>query len=93
MQLLIIQSKAEEAGISVAEYVRSCALGRVIAPALTEEETQAYLLLRKYGTYFAKISNLVKDKSPYLFQSIGELIQIFKEELKRIRYGKQSNSN
>lgn len=84
-EYLAIESKADEAGLSVSEYLRRCALNRVIAPALTAEELEVYVQLKKYATNFVQIANYIKHKDPSLTAEVRQLVESFNAEIKKIR--------
>lgn len=84
-EYLAIESKADEAGLSVSEYLRRCALNRVIAPALTAEELEVYVQLKKYATNFVQIANYIKHKDPVLTAEVRQLVNDFNAEIKKIR--------
>jgi hypothetical protein len=56
----ILQKKAEETGISLSQYVLSCALKLEIKNRLTADEIECYKTLSKYADNFRRISNLFK---------------------------------
>ena len=82
---LILRSKANEAGLPLSEYLRRCALNRVIAPALTAEELEVYVQLKKYATNFVQIANYIKHKDPALTAEVRQLVNDFNAEIKKIR--------
>ena len=93
---LALQSKADEVGLPLSEYLRRCGLDKLIPPALTEEELEVYKELKRYATNFVQIANFIKNKDQRLFAEIKYLVKVFNDELTYIkskRYGKQSDSN
>ena len=84
-EMLILRSKADEAGLSLSEYLRRCALNRVIAPALTAEELEVYVQLKRYATNFVQIANYIKHKDPALTAEVRQLVNDFNAEIKKIR--------
>ena len=91
-----MQSKADEVGLPLSEYLRRCGLDKLIPPALTEEELEVYKELKRYATNFVQIANFIKNKDQRLFAEIKYLVKVFNDELTYIkskRYGKQSDSN
>lgn len=93
---LALQSKADEVGLPLSEYLRRCGLDKIIPPALTAEELEVYKELKRYATNFVQIANFIKNKDQRLFAEIKYLVKVFNDELTYIkskRYGKQSDSN
>lgn len=71
-----IELNALKAGLSVSEYVRDCALSRVIQARRTREELEAYQNLSNFRTNFARISNLlVVQNETLLKKEIHDLVQ------------------
>ena len=64
----IIRQKARQTGRSVSEYCRTQSVkGKIISkPKFTEEEKEFFRTLKKHNTYFARITNLIKQKDPTL---------------------------
>lgn len=56
----IIQKKAENAGLPVAEFIRRLALDLELKNKLTSEEIECYITLTKYANNFTRIGNLFK---------------------------------
>ena len=48
----LLQAKAEEAGMSVSEFLRAAALNKQIKPPPTSEQMEAYMLLKKVQLSF-----------------------------------------
>lgn len=93
---LALQSKADEVGLPLSEYLRRCGLDKLIPPALTAEELEVYKELKRYATNFVQIANFIKNKDQRLFAEIKYLVKVFNDELQYIktkRYGKQSNGD
>ena len=90
---LAIAKKAEAVGLSSSEYCRRAALERHITPALTAEETEAYLTLKKFATDFARLRNAFKVGAPTLVEEIRQVIYKLNAELDYIRNGKQSKGS
>ena len=90
---LAIGKKAEAVGLSSSEYCRRAALERHITPALTAEETEAYLTLKKFATDFARLRNAFKVGAPTLVEEIRQVIYKLNYELDYIRNGKQSKGS
>ena len=90
---LAIGKKAEAVGLSSSEYCRRAALERHITPALTAEETEAYLTLKKFATDFARLRNAFKVGAPTLVEEIRQVIYKLNAELDYIRNGKQSKGS
>jgi len=78
----IIKQKANEVNLSVSEYMVRTALGRNLPRAMTNEELQAYLELKKFQTNFTRISNFIKHKADEEMKSeIKEML----EEIKQLK--------
>ena len=56
----ILQKKSEETGMSLSQYVLSCALKLEIKNRLSTDEIECYKTLSKYADNFRRISNLFK---------------------------------
>lgn len=86
IELLIIQKKAKDAGISVSELMRGLAFGYKLSSKLTPEEAEGYLLLTKFSNNFVRISNLFKlgDVEGLKKQTI-ETAQEIREHLKKFK--------
>lgn len=81
----LIELNAEKAGLSISEYVRDCALSRVIKARRTSEELQAYKNLSNFRTNFARISNLLVVQDETLLKAeIHDLILQLDQALKNI---------
>lgn len=81
----LIELNADKAGLSLSEYVRNCALSRVIQARRTSEEIQAYQNLSNFRTNFARISNLLAIQNETLLKSeIHDLVQKIDQALKDI---------
>lgn len=56
----ILQKKSEETGMSLSQFVLSCALKLEIKNRLSADEIECYKMLSKYADNFRRISNLFK---------------------------------
>lgn len=82
----LIQKKAENAGLPVAEFLRRLALDLELKNKLTEEEIKCYLTLTKYANNFTKIGNLFKlgDVTGVKEETI-KTAYLIKEHLKKLK--------
>jgi len=80
-----IKLNAEKASLSISEYVRDSALGRVIKARRTSEELLAYQNLSNFKTNFARISNLLVVRDETLLKAeIHDLVQKLDQALNDI---------
>jgi len=78
----IIKTKAKEVNLSLSEFMVRSALGRTLPKAMTNEELQAYVELKKFQTNFTRISNYIKNKADDEMKSeIKEML----EEIKKLK--------
>lgn len=80
----IIRHYAQERQLSTGEYLRRTALNLKLPKTYTGEEMKYMNLLVNHITSLRRLSNLIKDKQP-LLEEIQQMINMFKEELKRIK--------
>lgn len=82
----LIQKKAENAGLPVAEFLRRLALNLELKNKLTEEEIKCYLTLTKYANNFTKIGNLFKlgDLTGVKEETV-KTAYLIKEHLKKLK--------
>lgn len=82
----LIQKKAGNAGLPVAEFLRRLALDLELKNKLTEEEIKCYLTLTKYANNFTKIGNLFKlgDVTGVKEETI-KTAYLIKEHLKKLK--------
>ena len=84
----LLQAKAEEAGMSVSEFLRAAALNKQIKPPPTSEQMEAYMLLKNFLFNFSRISNAFKQKDyAHLHSEILEVIEEIMKHLKSIENG------
>ncbi|WP_446728876.1 plasmid mobilization protein, partial [Photobacterium sp. SP02] len=62
MERMLIESRANETGMSMSSYVVLCSLGRELK-LLTEEQKTAYKHLATYHSHFSRIGSLVRNRS------------------------------
>lgn len=80
-----LQSKAENTGLSVSEYLRKCGLGRELPVLPSSDEVQAYIQLKNLETNFKRISNLyAQTKNPYFQDFINEIKSLITEVQQRL---------
>lgn len=80
-----IELNASKAGMTVSEYVRDSALGRLIKARRTSEELFAYQNLSNFKTNFARISNLLVVRDETLLKAeIHNLVQKLDQALNDI---------
>lgn len=85
----LIKVKANEAGLSLSDYVRRCALNRSLPKSMTAEELEVYKDLKKYHNNFVSIGNLFKKgEYPTLRAELEEVKQLIAQHLKMITDGK-----
>ena len=84
----LLQAKAEEAGMSVSEFVRAAALSKQIKPPPSSEQMEAYMLLKNFLFNFSRISNAFKKKDyTDLHREILEVKEELMKHLKIIENG------
>lgn len=84
----LLQAKAEEAGMSVSEFLRAAALNKQIKPPPTSEQMEAYMLLKNFLFNFSRISNAFKQKDyAHLHSEILEVKEEIMKHLKIIENG------
>ena len=82
----LLQAKAEEAGMSVSEFLRAAA--QQIKPPPTSEQMEAYMLLKNFLFNFSRISNAFKQKDyAHLHSEILEVKEEIMKHLKIIENG------
>ena len=80
-----IQKQAENAGLTVADYIRMSALNQKITYKLTPEEIDAYKTLSDYRHYFRLISNLLREhRDKDIREKVNEVAVLIDEHLKKI---------
>lgn len=91
----LIKSKAEQAKMSMSEYIRSCSLGKHIN-ITNKIDIDTYQLLASYHTNFKRISNLIKEnQEPQLKQELENTLKQIQTTLNHIlnTYDKQSEEH
>lgn len=85
-EYLIIKNKAQKAGCSVSEYLRSSALEYPMTYKLSADEIEAYKQLNKFADNFRRISNLFKlgDVTGVKETSI-ETAKLIREHLNKLK--------
>lgn len=82
---IALQTKAEQTGLGLSEYLRRCGLGREIPVLPTSEEVQAYIELKNLEINFKRISNLyLHTKNPYYQDFINEIKIVINEVRQRL---------
>lgn len=84
----IIKAHSKELDISASEYLVRCGTKRKLPKPISEEELEAWKLLKGYQTNFQRISNLIKNRNPALDAEIQKIINELGKDLKYIRNGK-----
>ena len=84
----IIKTKAKEVNLSLSEFMVRAALSRTLPRAMTNEELDAYVELKKFQTNFTRISNFIKHKADEEMKiEIKEMLEEIKQ-LKLFQNGK-----
>jgi hypothetical protein len=83
---LILVKKSEKTGLSLSQYVLSCAMLYEIKNRLSEDEIECYQTLTKYADNFRRISNLFKlgDTTAVKETSI-ETAKLIREHLLKLK--------
>lgn len=79
----ILQKKAENAGLTLSEFLRRAGLSRRIGSRLTPEELACKDSLKKIASSFANITNLLHDKDSRFYNEVQNIVIRTKEILKR----------
>lgn len=83
-ELLILKKKAEQAGITLSEYIRGTALNYDLAYKLSKDEILCYKQLTELKNNFQRISNFIKNKASYeLLNEIQDVISVVNTHLKK----------
>ncbi|MFV0522720.1 MAG: plasmid mobilization protein [Mangrovibacterium sp.] len=84
LEKLVLQKKAQEAGVTLSDYVRTVALDYDLAYKLTADEVQCYKELTKLKNNFQNIANFMKYRaSSELRTAIRETIEEVNKHLKK----------
>ena len=78
-----IQKQAENAGLTVADYIRMSALNQKITYKLTAEEIEAYKWLAEYRHNFKLIGNLFRERKD-MREEVHQLVKVIDEHLKKL---------
>lgn len=82
---IALETKAQQTGLGLSEYLRRSGLGREISVLPTSEEVQAYIELKNLETNFKRISNLyAQTKNPYFQDFIDEIKIVINEVQQRL---------
>jgi hypothetical protein len=83
---LILVKKASKCGLSLSQYVLSCAMNLEIKNRLTQEEIECYQLLSKYADNFRRISNLFKLGDTTQVKEVSiETAKLIREHLLKLK--------
>ncbi|MFV0505405.1 MAG: plasmid mobilization protein [Bacteroidales bacterium] len=84
MEKLALQKKAQQAGVTLSDYIRSTALDYDLAYKLTSEEVECYKELTRLKNNFQNIANYMKYKANLeLRQAITDVIALVNQQLKK----------
>lgn len=77
----LLAMRAKRAGISLSEYCRSSALGNEIVERLTQEQTEQFRMLTRYGNNFTRIGNMFRKHDPRLAMEADKLMDEIRKQL------------
>ncbi len=80
----IIESKAKDAGMTTARYIRECALERRFTARLSPEEIEAYMNLVQLKSHFTRISNLIRDRKG-IYSEVREVVDLVNNHLSKFQ--------
>ena len=69
-----IELSADEAGLSLSDFVRKCAMNKKVRLRFTPEEMETYAMLHKYHDNFRRISNLIKN-NPHVTEELTKEVK------------------
>ena len=78
-----MQAKAEEAGMSVSEFLRAAALNKQIKPPPTSEQMEAYMLLKNFLFQFFEDIECLQAKRLCTFAL--EILEVKEEIMKHLK--------
>ena len=85
LEKAIIEKKAQNSGLSLSAYIRSCSLNQKINFKFTDAELEVYQSLVKFHNNFTRLSNLYKNKDPLFSQESKALAEQIKNHLKKLQ--------
>lgn len=81
---MLIFGKAKSLNINTSEYIRICALDKLLPRPKSSQELEIFNTLIKYHTNFRRLSNLIREKdNPQLHSEIIELMSLLKNEIRK----------
>lgn len=81
-KLLLI--KAKHSGLSLSEFCRRASFEKNIKERLSEEHIEIFKMLTKYHNNFKSIGNMFRKKDPRLSNSVYQLADEIKHQLKKL---------
>jgi len=81
----LLKNRADKAGISLSEYLRSTAFQKNIVERITQEQLECYQLLVRYKNNFSRISNMFKKGNPQLANEVKHLAEEIRTHLNNFR--------
>ncbi len=81
----LLKIKAKKSGLTLSEYFRRVALERKITARLTDEQIGIYKMLITYHNNFKSIGNMFKKRNPKLTETVHNLANEIKEQLKNFK--------
>lgn len=85
MERMLIESRAEETGMSMSSYMVQCSLGKELK-LLNREQKSAYKNLATYHSHFARIGTLIRNRAD-ISSEVTEVVREIKKQLEILRNG------
>jgi len=81
----MLKIKAKKSGLTLSEFCRKSINDQIIVERLTDEQIELYKMMITYHNNFKSISNLIKNKHPFLNQKILETADEIKINLQNFK--------
>jgi len=82
----VIEIMADETGLTTSDYIRKCAMNKVVKIRFSSEELEHFRTLQKFHNNFRSIGNLIKGTKGINEETLKEIKQVreeISEQLKR----------